>query len=241
MDADAEKDERETRPSSKKTVIIVAVAAAVLVLVAVAVLRIGRKAEAPSTRQTPESAEPVKAEPATNEEPSAVAAKPAAEPAKPAVAEKVPPSEKAGHPEKGSGPRPGHGAKPERTGRVAAEGRAPSEKGKPSAGGSTPVTSEPKSGPGSLKESDFQRANDAYQRGNAKLFKGDTAGAIADFNLALGLNPKDPAIHRGLGLAYAQAGKSAEAVKHLKAYLKEAPKANDRATIQKRIDQLHGK
>jgi regulator of sirC expression with transglutaminase-like and TPR domain len=42
-------------------------------------------------------------------------------------------------------------------------------------------------------------------------------------------------------LAYAQSGNSAEAVKHLKAYLKAAPKANDKAMVEKRIDQLQHK
>ena len=44
----------------------------------------------------------------------------------------------------------------------------------------------------------------------------------------------------GLGLAYAQAGKSADAVKQLKLYLKASPKANDRAMIEKKLDQLKG-
>ena len=42
----------------------------------------------------------------------------------------------------------------------------------------------------------------------------------------------------GLGLAYAQAGKKSEAIKHLKMYLKAAPKANDRPIIEKKLDQL---
>ncbi|HEY5281731.1 MAG TPA: tetratricopeptide repeat protein, partial [Polyangia bacterium] len=74
-----------------------------------------------------------------------------------------------------------------------------------------------------------------------KLFQGNTADAIVEFNEAHRLNPKDPAVHRGLGLAYAQSGKSAEAVKQLKLYLKAFPKAPDRTIIEKRIDQLHGK
>ena len=103
-----------------------------------------------------------------------------------------------------------------------------------------PLHSEVKPVTGKPTEEDFRRANDAYERGNTKLFQGNTAEAINDFNLALKLNPKDPVSHRGLGLAYAQSGKSSEALKHLKAYLKEAPKANDRAVIEKRIEQLKG-
>jgi regulator of sirC expression with transglutaminase-like and TPR domain len=81
-------------------------------------------------------------------------------------------------------------------------------------------------------------ADEAYQRGNARLFQGQTADAIKDFEEALDKNPKDPAIQRGLGLAYAQLGNAADAVRHLKAYLKAAPKANDRALVEKRIEQL---
>jgi len=99
---------------------------------------------------------------------------------------------------------------------------------------------EPKSTNGKPSEADYKRANEAYERGNAKLFQGNSAEAINEFNQALKLNPKDPAIHRGLGLAYAQAGKSADATKHLKLYLKNAPKATDRAIIEKRLDQLRG-
>ena len=99
---------------------------------------------------------------------------------------------------------------------------------------------EPKAAGGKPSEDDYRKANEAYERGNAKLFQGNTAEAIAEFNQALKLNPKDPAIHRGLGLAYAQSGKSAEATKQLKLYLKASPKATDRAIIEKRIDQLHG-
>ena len=103
-----------------------------------------------------------------------------------------------------------------------------------------PLHSESKPAAGKPTEEDFRKANEAYERGNTKLFQGNTAEAINEFNLALKLNPKDPASHRGLGLAYAQSGKSSEALKHLKAYLKEAPKASDRAIIEKRIEQLRG-
>jgi tetratricopeptide (TPR) repeat protein len=159
-----------------------------------------------------------------NEEPAALAVpaeKPSrAETAEPKLANKPSQTDK-----------PAHAEKP-----VHAEKTAPVEK--PRAESAQP---EPKSAGGKPSEDDYRRANEAYERGNAKLFQGNTAEAIADFNRALRLNPKDPTIHRGLGLAYAQSGKSAEAVKHLKLYLKASPKANDRAIIEKRIDQLHGR
>jgi len=86
-----------------------------------------------------------------------------------------------------------------------------------------------------------QAATEAYQRGNAKLLNGAPAEAIVAFSEALKLNPKDAQSQRGLGMAHAQAGNAAQAVRHLKLYLKASPNAPDRALIQKRIDQLGGR
>jgi tetratricopeptide (TPR) repeat protein len=86
-----------------------------------------------------------------------------------------------------------------------------------------------------------QEATEAYQRGNAKLLSGALPEAIAAFSEALKLNPKDAQSQRGLGMAYAQAGNAAKAVRHLKLYLKASPNAPDRALIEKRIDQLGGR
>jgi regulator of sirC expression with transglutaminase-like and TPR domain len=83
-----------------------------------------------------------------------------------------------------------------------------------------------------------QAAAEAYQRGNAKLLSGAVPEAISAFTEALKLNPNDAQSQRGLGMAYAQAGNAAQAVRHLKLYLKASPNAPDRALIQKRIDQL---
>jgi regulator of sirC expression with transglutaminase-like and TPR domain len=52
------------------------------------------------------------------------------------------------------------------------------------------------------------------------------------------LDPRNPAAQRGLGLAYGQAGNTAQAVNYLKRYLKASPGASDRALIEKRIEQL---
>ena len=87
-------------------------------------------------------------------------------------------------------------------------------------------------------DDDIRRANEAYQRGNAKLFAGNTSEAITEFSLALKLNPRDPVNHRALGLAHEKAGHTREATKHLRAYLKAAPKANDRAMVEKHLNQL---
>lgn len=86
-----------------------------------------------------------------------------------------------------------------------------------------------------------QEAAEAYQRGNAKLLSGALPEAIAAFSEAVKLNPKDAQSQRGLGLAYAQSGNAAQAVRHLRLYLKASPNAPDRALMEKRIDQLGGR
>jgi len=96
--------------------------------------------------------------------------------------------------------------------------------------------------PGASPTADKSReAAEAYQRGNARLLAGALPDAIAAFGEALKLNPKDAQSQRGLGLAYAQSGKTGLAVRHLKLYLKASPNAPDRALIEKRIDQLGGR
>ncbi len=82
------------------------------------------------------------------------------------------------------------------------------------------------------------RARDAYREGNERLFQGDAAGAITAYEEMMRLNPKDPGGYRGLGLASAQLGKRTEAVRYLRAYLKHAPNADDRAIIISRISLL---
>jgi tetratricopeptide (TPR) repeat protein len=166
----------------------------------------------------------------------APAATPAVEPAAPAAKpvaqeEFVPPTPVAPVGKEKPAEKPAHAEKADKP--VHAEKADKPEKAEP-------LHSEGKPAAGKPTEEEFRRANEAYERGNTKLFQGHTAEAINEFNLALKLNPKDPTSHRGLGLAYAQSGKSAEALKHLKAYLKESPKASDRAVIEKRIDQLRG-
>jgi hypothetical protein len=174
----------------------------------------GQEETAPAAKSKP-LIEPV---PAPSEAPAALAPTPAA-------AEFVPPTPPPAE-------KPAAVEKPSR-----AEKPAHAEKPKAEPASAPP---EPKPTGGKPSEENFRRANEAYQRGNTKLFAGNTAEAIAEFNQAVKFNPRDPANHRGLGLAYAQAGKSAEAIRQLKLYLKTAPKANDRAMIEKKIDQLKG-
>ncbi len=109
------------------------------------------------------------------------------------------------------------------------------EKPAPKPAVAKPVAEKPAAPSPEVRE---KEAEEAYQRGNAKLKEGALREAIAAFNDALKLNPRSAASHRGLGMAYAQAGNAAQAVKHLKAYLKSSPNAPDRALIEHRIAQL---
>jgi tetratricopeptide (TPR) repeat protein len=84
------------------------------------------------------------------------------------------------------------------------------------------------------------RGRAAYREGNERLFSGNVAAAIKAYEEAIHLNPKDPAGYRGLGLAYAQQGKRSEAVRYLRAYLRRAPDAADRAIIGNRIALITG-
>jgi cytochrome c-type biogenesis protein CcmH/NrfG len=230
----AEEDADEAKPASSKTPIIVVVAVALLALIAASVYLLRGKSGGESTAKEPAKAAE-QPEPTPTEYPAALAAKPApAEAVKPVPAQKPAAKDKPAHAEKPvpaeKPEKPSHAEKP-------AHAEKPVAAEKPKA---EPAPPEPKSAGVKPSEEDYRRANEAYERGNAKLFQGNSAEAIAAYDQALRLNPKDPAIHRGLGLAYAQSGKSAEAIKHLKLYLKAAPKATDRAIIEKRIDQLHG-
>nr|MDQ3370887.1 tetratricopeptide repeat protein [Myxococcota bacterium] len=77
-----------------------------------------------------------------------------------------------------------------------------------------------------------------YFSGNRKLFSGDADAAIKLYRQALGMYPGYVASYRGLGLAYAQKGDKANAVKALRTYITAVPKAKDVALIKKRMDAL---
>ena len=83
------------------------------------------------------------------------------------------------------------------------------------------------------------KARKSYSEGNERLLLGDATVAVSAYQEAIRLNPKDPAPYRGLGLAWAQEGKRAEAIRYLRAYLKRAPQARDRALISDRIALLN--
>ena len=77
-----------------------------------------------------------------------------------------------------------------------------------------------------------------YFNGNRKLFAGDADGAIKLYKQALAVYPGYVAGYRGLGLAYAQKGDKANALKSFRTYLSAVPGAKDAALVKKRIQTL---
>jgi pSer/pThr/pTyr-binding forkhead associated (FHA) protein len=71
-----------------------------------------------------------------------------------------------------------------------------------------------------------------------QLFSGKVGGAIRSLREALAIDPKRASVHKQLGLAYERQKKSSLAVKHLKAYLRLSPGAQDKAVIRGKIDSL---
>jgi tetratricopeptide (TPR) repeat protein len=221
----------------------------------------GKQRSASEQKQATGRVEPAKHQPAAQEKAQAQAGM------KPAAAEKiVVPAEKPAQPEEPA-PAPAPSAEKPKSAekRVAATRPVPAERPvdqKPTAapkpatyrpvadsarwGELSAPKAEKKPAPAAIPDGKpatdkTQEAAQAFARGNAKLLNGAPTEAIAAFSEALKLNPKDTQSRRGLGMAYAQAGNAAQAVRHLKLYLKASPSAPDRALIQKRIDQLGGR
>jgi hypothetical protein len=200
-----------------------------------------KAAPAPTPEPTPP---PVVAEPVPpTPPPRAAKAPPKAPPAvvakAPPAAPKAPPPEMAARkPAEPSRPRPVAAAIP------AAEKPAPERKvmvaSAKHVAAATP-SGEPARRPGIPSEDDQRLAREAYARGNSQLFQGHVDEAITAFKESLKLDGRNPASQRGLGLAYMQAGNSAQAVVFLKRYLKASPTASDRAMIEKRLEQLSGR
>jgi tetratricopeptide (TPR) repeat protein len=79
------------------------------------------------------------------------------------------------------------------------------------------------------------RAYELYKSGSALLLSGDAPAAAEAYLNALRTDPKGAAGYRGLGLAYAEMGNSAAAIRYLRHYLKLAGSAPDRNLIVKRV------
>jgi tetratricopeptide (TPR) repeat protein len=92
--------------------------------------------------------------------------------------------------------------------------------------------------PGGVDPALITRAREAYLRGNSDLFHGRSGEAIAAYRSSLSIYPGYVAGYRGLGLAYAEAGNKAEAIKNLELYLSTVPYAHDSPVITRRIDRL---
>ncbi len=74
-----------------------------------------------------------------------------------------------------------------------------------------------------------------------RLFVGGNLGeAEAKLKSALAADPSYAAAHRGLGLVYERAGNRSQAARHLRRYLKLAPKAPDAEAMRKRLAALGG-
>jgi hypothetical protein len=84
----------------------------------------------------------------------------------------------------------------------------------------------------------ISRARTSYAAGNTRLFAGDADGAIRNYRQALAYYPGYVAGYRGLGLAYAQKGDKANALKALRTYVATVPNAKDAPLIRKRIQML---
>jgi hypothetical protein len=78
----------------------------------------------------------------------------------------------------------------------------------------------------------------ALQRGNALLKDGNASGAAAAFEETVRSSPDEPGGYRGLGLAYEQLGKSAEAMDAFKRYIKLATRSRDREWAARHMYQL---
>lgn len=214
----ADEDETEVPkvPSSNKLglIIFLSLVACGLLVVGIIVLRGRGKTEATRPEDVTPKAK-TSLEPVPSEEPPPLAPP---EPVKPPPVEPEP----LARPPKAAAEKPAPAEKPARADRPRPE-PAPAPEAKVS---------------GRSSEENVRRASEAYQRGNAKLLSGNATEAIAEFSQALRLNPKDPVNHRALGLAHAQAGNISEATKQLKLYLKAAPKAGDRAMVEKKLEQF---
>ena len=76
-----------------------------------------------------------------------------------------------------------------------------------------------------------------FEEGKTAYAAGDLDKAIASWEAGYAAKP-NPTFQYNLGQAHNKAGRPAEAAAHLKKYLEEAPKAENRADVEKAIQEL---
>jgi hypothetical protein len=208
----------------------VGTAGALLILVVTLVaLRGGSSTQKPAAEKAAPA--PVAAQPAA---PLPVAEKPPEPPRPPVAAKPVPPP-----PVEPDEPLPPPTRAAPREPAVAAAGGEP----RPRRGKPKKVVLEYDRAPKAVVPPDedpaqVERARAAYKRGNEKLFAGNSEAAVAAYKESLSIHPGYVAGYRGLGLAYAQSGQTAEALRALRTYVKTVPNAADVQLIMKRIERL---
>lgn len=85
----------------------------------------------------------------------------------------------------------------------------------------------------------LEQARDHYKRGNELFARGDYEAAIAEFAEADNLAPS-PTLEFNIALCYDRLGDRAEALRRYQLYLRAAPGAANRATVEAKIRRLQG-
>jgi hypothetical protein len=227
-------------PDQRKPPVVLAavLAGGALVLVGILffALRSGKPAETPPPPKVVEKAPPPPVEnppPPAENPPPVVAVKPPEPPPQP-VAPAPPPKEEPPPP-----PEPKQPVRVARAEEPSAEEPAPRRRRSANKRAASSEIAPARSTPEPRDDSAaIERAKDAYKRGNEKLFSGNSSAAVAAYKESLSIYPGYAAGYRGLGLAYAQSGQTAEAIKALKTYVKNAPTAHDVPLIRQRIERL---
>ncbi len=74
-----------------------------------------------------------------------------------------------------------------------------------------------------------------YERGRQRFLSNDVRGAIAAFESAARLEPRNPQIQKELGRAYMRAGDSERGRAAYRRYLQLAPNAPDRTLVERML------
>jgi len=81
-------------------------------------------------------------------------------------------------------------------------------------------------------------ARSLFDEGLRRFVGGDTAGAIAKYQAAVGREPRFAPAHRGLGMAFERQGDAARAARAYRRYLELSPAAPDAAQIRERLGRI---